>query len=74
MKGPLQGLELLAFERYMTFKKKGGNHLQFNVLSIPAKTAKNAWKLYEGVAKQHNVHLKEVLGPQKVGQRRTCTI
>ena len=62
----LQGMELLAFERYMTFKKKGGNHLQFNVLSIPAKRARQARILYEEIASQHSVRLKEVPGPQKV--------
>lgn len=50
----------------MTFKKKGGNHLQLNVLSIPASAAGNARRLYERVAKRHDVRLKEVPGPQKV--------
>ena len=61
----LQALEVLAFERYMTFKKKGGNHLQYNVVSIPARTAKNARRLYEEVAREHDVQLKEVPGPHK---------
>ena len=50
----------------MTFKKKGGNHLQLNVVSIPASTAGDARRLYERVAKRHDVRLKEVLGPKKV--------
>lgn len=57
---------LLAFERYMTFKKKGGNHLQFNVLSIPAQSAKKARTVYEEVANRHGIKLKEVPGDKQV--------
>lgn len=34
-----QGKVLVAFERYMSFKKTGGNHCHVNVVPIPAKTA-----------------------------------
>lgn len=62
----MQGQELLAFERYMTFKSKGGNHLQFNVLPVPMAVAKHAQRSYESVASRHQVRLKEVIGPDKV--------
>ena len=50
----------------MTFKSKGGNHLQFNVLSIPAAAARDAKQVYHSVAKRHGIKLKEVPGPTKV--------
>lgn len=50
----------------MTFKSKGGNHLQFNVLSIPAAAAKKAREVYHAAAKRHGIQLKEVPGPTKV--------
>jgi len=59
-------MEVVAFERSMTFKSKGGNHLQFNVLSIPAAAAKKAREVYHAAAKRHGIQLKEVPGPTKV--------
>lgn len=38
----VQGLELVAFERFMTFRKTGGNHCHINVLPIPAAAAASA--------------------------------
>lgn len=61
-----QGMEVVAFERSMTFKSKGGNHLQFNVLSIPAAAAKDARQVYHSVAERHGIKLKEVPGATKV--------
>lgn len=63
----LQGRELLAFERYMFFKSKGGNHLQFNVLSIPAKSAADIKAAYLAEAKQNDLKFKPVNGPSQVG-------
>lgn len=37
-----QGLELVAFERYLTLKKSGGNHCHINVIAIPPAAAKQA--------------------------------
>ena len=38
----MQGQELVAFERFMTFRKTGGNHCHINVLPIPAAAAPSA--------------------------------
>ena len=62
----LQGRELLAFERYVFFKSKGGNHLQFNVLSIPAKSPEDVKSHYLAVAKQNSLNFKPFEGPAKV--------
>ena len=59
-------MELLAFERYMYFKKKGGNHMQFNVLSIPAASAKQAASSFEAAAEKLGMPLKQVSGPNTV--------
>ena len=40
-----QGQELVAFERYMTLRKSGGNHCHVNVLPIPAAAAAGARKV-----------------------------
>ena len=40
-----QGQELVAFERYMTLRKSGGNHCHVNALPIPAAAAAGARKV-----------------------------
>ena len=61
-----QGLELLAFERFMSFRKTGGNHLQFNVVSIPAAAAKRALEHIQAAGKQQGLQLQPLEGPVKV--------
>ena len=38
----LQGQELVAFERFMSFRKSGGNHCHVNVVPCPASAASTA--------------------------------
>lgn len=65
----LQGKELLAFERYLTMKGRGGNHMQFNAVPIPMEAGKRAKEALFAAAKQHNISFKEVSKSQKVGAR-----
>ena len=50
----------------MLFKSKGGNHLQFNVLSIPAGAASNIKTAYLAIAGQNDLTFKAIDGPQQV--------
>ncbi len=38
----LQGKEAVAFERFMAFRKSGGNHCHINVIPAPASAASTA--------------------------------
>ena len=61
-----QGCELFAFERYMTFRKSGGNHCQFNILPVSSKAAAGARDTVERLARDHGVPLQPLDGPSKV--------
>ena len=61
-----QGCELFAFERYMTFRKSGGNHCQLNVLPIASKAAESARSTVEQLARDHGIPLQPLDGPSKV--------
>ena len=62
----LQGSELFAFERYMTFRKSGGNHCQLNVFPVSATAAASARADVERLARDHGVPLQPLDGPSKV--------
>ena len=66
---PLQGKELLAFERYMQFRKSGGNHCQINAVPISAAAAEEAEATLERLASQHGFSLQPVPGPPTVSAR-----
>ena len=57
---------MLAFERYMTFRKSGGNHCQLNVLPLPQSAAASARNAYEQAAARHGFALQPLEGPSKV--------
>ena len=57
---------MLAFERYMTFRKSGGNHCQLNVLPLPAGAAAGARGAFEQAAARHGLALQPLEGPAKV--------
>lgn len=61
-----QGKELFAFERFMRFRKAGGNHCQINALAIPAQAAKDAASTLQRMAGQHSFHLEPLSGPTSV--------
>lgn len=63
----VQGKELLAFERYLTMRGRGGNHMQLNAVAIPASAAKTSKEQLLELAKEFGVPLKPLEGPAKVG-------
>lgn len=62
-----QGMELFVFERYMTFRKSGGNHCQINVLPVAAAAAADARATLQRLTAQHGLPLQPLEGPSKVG-------
>ncbi len=62
-----QGMELFVFERYMTFRKSGGNHCQMNVLPVATAAAADARATLQRLAAQHGLSLQSLEGPAKVG-------
>ena len=62
----MQGKELLVFERFMNFRKTGGNHCQLNVISVSAKAAAGAAATAEKAAQGHSLSLQPVPGASKV--------
>ncbi|CAK0784495.1 hypothetical protein CVIRNUC_007699 [Coccomyxa viridis] len=60
-----QGKELLVFERFMNFRKTGGNHCQLNVISVSAKAAAGAAATAEKAAQGHSLSLQPVPGASK---------
>jgi hypothetical protein len=61
-----QGKELFVFERYMIFRKSGGNHCQLNVVPVSSRAAANARSTVESAAKEQGVLLQRLDGPSKV--------
>ena len=44
--GPPQGKEAVTFERFMAFRKSGGNHCHVNVVPAPAAAASQARQVH----------------------------
>lgn len=61
-----QGKELFIFERYMIFRKSGGNHCQLNVVPVSTSAAVTATTTIDAAAKEQAVPLQRVDGPSKV--------
>jgi len=57
---------LFAFERYMTFRKSGGNHCQVNVLAVPAGAGAGAAAALQGAAEAAGFTLMPLKGPSTV--------
>ena len=62
----MQGREMVIFERFMNFRKSGGNHCQLNVIPIPAKAAAGAKSSVQKAAQFHGFDLEPVPGASKV--------
>lgn len=56
----------MVFERFMNFRKSGGNHCQLNVIPVPAKAAAGAKAGIDRIAKGHGFDLQPVAGASKV--------
>ena len=52
-----QGRDIVAFERYMTFRKSGGNHCQINVLPVPRAAATRAEAAFQTAASTAGITL-----------------
>jgi hypothetical protein len=46
----LQGKQAVAFERFMAFRKSGGNHCHINVVPVPASAAETARATFDRAA------------------------
>ena len=54
------------FERFMNFRKTGGNHCQLNVIAVSAKAAAGAAATAQKAAQGHGLSLQPVPGASKV--------
>lgn len=62
----VQGERLFAFERYMVFRKSGGNHCQVNALAVPAAAAEGAADVLTRAAEAAGFALMPLKGPHEV--------
>lgn len=62
----MQGKDIFAFERFMQFRRAGGNHCQLNVLAIPKTVTASAASTLQGMAGKHGFSLQPVAGPSTV--------
>ena len=72
----MQGNEMVVFERFMNFRKSGGNHCQLNVIPVPAHASAGASAAMQKAAAFHGFDLQAVPGASKVGAllcSSTCT-
>ena len=66
-----QGLELIAFERYLSLRKSaggGGNHAHINVLGVPSEAAKGARGAFERALVASGLGLGEGYQVLEMGQ------
>ena len=64
-----QGQELFMFERYMVFRKSGGNHAQVNAVAVPASARASAAAVLQGAAEAAGLALMPLKGPSAVRGR-----
>jgi len=64
-----QGQELFMFERYMVFRKSGGNHAQVNAVAVPASARAGAAAVLQGAAEAAGLALMPLKGPSAVRGR-----
>ncbi|KAK9851345.1 hypothetical protein WJX84_006139 [Apatococcus fuscideae] len=55
-----QGLELVAFERFLRLTKSGGNHAHVNIIGVPAHMGATAQQRFESMASQHSFSFNPV--------------
>ena len=58
---------MVVFERFMNFRKSGGNHCQLNVIPVPARASAGARAAVQKTASTHGFDLQDVPGASKVG-------
>lgn len=58
---------MVVFERFMNFRKSGGNHCQLNVIPVPAHASTGAKAAVQKAAAFHGFDLQAVPGASKVG-------
>ena len=63
----MQGSKMVVFERFMNFRKSGGNHCQLNVVPVPAHASAGAKAAVQKAASFHGFDLQAVPGAAKVG-------
>ena len=66
----LQGKEAVAFERFMAFRKSGGNHCHINVVPVPASAAATARATFDKAAAAIGAVFTEL--PRSSGEVRSC--
>ena len=57
---------MVIFERFMNFRKTGGNHCQLNVIPVPAKASAGAKAAVQKASQFHGFDLQPVPGASKV--------
>ena len=70
----MQGKELLVFERFMNFRKTGGNHCQLNVIAVSAKAAAGAAATAQKAAQGHGLSLQPVPRASKVWKKSSLPL
>ena len=70
--GVLQGQQAVAFERFMAFRKSGGNHCHINVVPVPASAADTARATFDRAAAAIGAEFKEL--PRSSGEVQPETL
>lgn len=65
----LQGQQAVAFERFMAFRKSGGNHCHINVVPVPVSAAKTARAIFDRAAAAIGAEFTEL--PRSSGEVRS---
>ena len=61
-----QGKDTVSFERFLHFKKTGGNHAHFNVIAVPPEAGHRAEATFQEAATREDITLQRVPGPSRV--------
>jgi hypothetical protein len=64
--------ELVAFERHLALRSKGGNHMHVNCVPVPADRAKKAKKIFEQAAKRLGFEWKVIAPPESALDLQTA--
>ena len=62
----LQGKDTVSFERFLHFKKSGGNHCHFNVIAVKPSQGHKAEAMFQAAADRVGMTLQRVAGPSRV--------
>ena len=64
--------ELVAFERHLALRSKGGNHMHLNCVPVPADRARKARKIFEQAAKRLGFEWEVVEAPESALDLQTA--